>query len=351
MIIKENYCSRNINRLISYFKVNQQCIDKSIIEQHLYCLGLLESFSKIGMNFVLSGDMAVYLMCENNLYLPNSLEIRVNKQDYLDDYLKEANQEFSALEYKKIKVASNYVIFEYLFSSFNNQHVKIYLNVKLEDHITTNVMSMAIDKPYLLNYERIYRVKTPSYEEVFAQALFDFKPNFLNGKVIDNGNFPLFIAKRLADMAVLYPYLEKFYLVIYYYEKAYDNYKNVYFNANYEYLMYDAYNSLINIYCQGKYRPEYYADLKKGLMEIQRYKINERLNINKINLITAYPLLACACVYQYIDCLSEIIKPHKKMNFYNYSKINMMKQSDIFAFNVVFRAIEIFDRLEVIEEA
>ena len=351
MIVKENYSNKNIDKLVKYFNNSEQSIERSLIEQHLYCLGLLESFSKIGMNFVLSGDMAVYLMTDKNLYLPNSLEIRVNRQDYLYDYLKEASSVFESLSYQMIKEENNYVVFEYQFLSLNNQIVKIYLNVILEAHITNNVMSVAIDKPYIINEERIYRIKTPIYEELYAYQLFYFKPNYFKGKVIDTDDFSLFLIKRVADMDMLYPYLENFYMVIYYYHKIFSEYKKLYEDLNYDYLIYDAFNSLVNIYCQGRYRPEYYLPLRKGIIEIQKYSINEMLDLKNIFKIAAYPLFSCACLYQCVDCVTEEIVNHKKMRFYNYSKINMMKKLDYEYFNVVYQAIEIYERLDIIEKA
>ena len=66
MIVESNYTKDNIIKIKKYFET-KVLLDERIIEKHLNCLGLLESFSKIGMNFVLSGNMATYLMCENNL--------------------------------------------------------------------------------------------------------------------------------------------------------------------------------------------------------------------------------------------------------------------------------------------
>ena len=198
MIINENYTRENIQKVLEYFKnIYQVNFNEEIIEQHLYCLGLLESFSKIGMNFVLIGNMATYLMCEKNLYLPNNIEIMVNKQDFINDYLKEANLLFSALDYKVVKEVDDYLLFEYTYKSNINDVVKIYLNVRLEEHIVYDVASIEINKPYILNENKIYRLKTPLAERLFTEALFNFTPQMLLGKRYSSDDFNLYTIVRL----------------------------------------------------------------------------------------------------------------------------------------------------------
>lgn len=350
MINEANYSQQNIERIGKYFLVNECNIDEKIIKKHLYCLGLLESFSKIGMNYLLIGNMAVYLMTDNNLYLPDNLEIAVNRQDFLDDYLSSANSIFTAYEKKIIEENENYLLYEYSFQDNDKKIISIYLSIKLEDHLTNDVISVAINKPFLIQEERIYRSKVPYYEALFAQALFCFSPNELESANFTNDPYSLYLVKKLIDASQLYPYLKRFDIVIDCYEEYFERAHSINNELKLEYFIYDAYNSLINFYCKGTYRPEYFHLLKKGINEIQKLKLNEIVSIENIFQLAAYPLLACACIYQKTDCLLIKIKNHKPMNFFNYTKINNIKKYNKKAFNIVCQAIEIFDRLDLIEK-
>lgn len=351
MIITDNYTSEGIHRIFEYFKKEKEIyLNQKLIEEHLYCLGILESFSKIGMNFVLIGNMATYLMCQENLYLPNNLEIMVNKQDFLIDYLSEANQLFKAIKYQSIIQKDNYILYQYTYKSAIDDVVNVYLNIRLEDHIINEVASVAINKPYLSEKEHIYRIKTPYAERLFAEALYHFSPKMLLGKIQNNDYFPLFVIKNLLDSTQLYNYLGDFELVINEYYKLINKFETNDEKFKFDHFIWDTYNSLINVYCQGKYRTEHYKILSKGIKSIQNYIINDLGNEDQIFKSISYPLLACSCIYRNINCLNIKIEKKKRINFFNYSKVNLMKDLDKNAFNVVVTAIEIFDNLKIIEK-
>lgn len=351
MIVESNYTKDNIIKIKKYFET-KVLLDERIIEKHLNCLGLLESFSKIGMNFVLSGNMATYLMCEDNLYLPINLEIMINRQDFLDDNLLEANKIFSSLNYEMVNKSNDLLVYKYSFKSVLEEveNIEIYLNVVLRNHIINDVASVAIDKPYLINENRIYRVKTPIIEKLFAETMFQFSPTIFKSIFLNSDSFSLYLIKKVLDLAVLYKYVNEFDYVIKYYQDMYDDFKNYHPEEKYHYFICDSFNYLMNIYCKGTYRKAYYKVLEDGIKEIQEFRLDDAISKDNFFLIVGYPLLAYSCLYRGENFLNVEITKKRRMNCYNYAKTNLMKKYDRKVFNIVYRSIEIFEELTGIEE-
>lgn len=347
MLSDFSYTKERVDYIIKSFNN----ISEEVALKHLYSLGLLEMFAKIGMNFLLVGNMAAYLMGDENLYLPDNLEIQFHKRDFLDSYLKQINEWCQPVSFIKNQINEDFIIYQYIFETYNKLSVTIYLNVKLVNKLSLDVASIAIDKPFIINNDKIYRVKTVYAEKLIAKALFNFSPIILCDAINTNDTFELFIIKSLLDCIQLVSKIERFDYIYYDYYDLIDDFKEYYkLDENSKHFLFDSFYAVINIYCKGKYRKDSYKLLDNGIKAVQEFVISEKISVDNFFLNVGYPALIYACIYRNYNYLNLKISNRKLMLFYNYSKINDMKKYDHNVFNIIYQAIEIFDRLDIIEK-
>lgn len=87
MILKESFSIDHINRM----KERYLSLDKQLIEKTLFALGLLESLVKVEMPFIFKGGTALMLLLERPYRLSTDIDIIVEPDCRVDDYLTKAS--------------------------------------------------------------------------------------------------------------------------------------------------------------------------------------------------------------------------------------------------------------------
>ena len=344
MIQKETYSLENIKRIKDKYNVDPELAQRSI-----FALGLVETLSMVGTDFIFKGGSSLMLLNETPKRLSTDVDILVEPGYDIESYINKASRIFPFLSFEESIRSTNKTISKKHFrikyaSPRTEREVTIIVDVLFANNRYKKIEQRPIKSNLLICSDNDVIVKTPSVEEMLADKLTAFAPHTI-GINFFNENFSndkrLEVIKQFYDVSNLFDISHDFELVKETYHKAAQeeiSFRNI--NVTYKDCLMDSFNSALTILSWGKLHSEDFKNYVEGIKKIESHIIGERFNLNNAYLPAAKIMLLSACILKDVDPLALDIKQKGLIEDPPYNKINRLVKVQPEAFNIAATAIE-----------
>lgn len=268
MITKDTFAENHIREL----QANSRR-DPVLLERAVYAFGLLEALARVEMPFIFKGGTCLMLLMESPRRLSTDIDIIVEPDTNLDEYLEKASEifPFQKVEEQK-RIGKNNIVkrhFKFTYDSpINNKPFYILLDVLFEENHYAETIKKEIRNDLLLTEPEYLNVNIPSANCILADKLTAFAPH--------TTGIPLGVGKDMEVMKQLYDVISLLdiftgcdkilptYCSIAQAEIAYRG-----IDATYEDCLWDTFESAFCIASRGKYNPKEYPTYVKGIRDLR----------------------------------------------------------------------------------
>lgn len=345
MISKSNYTKEHLEDVVGRYKGN-----KEIFERVLFAFGMLQSLADVNLDFVFKGGTCLLLLLDNPRRFSTDIDIMVNIDTDIDDFIKEAGKLFpfeSYAEHHRVKkngIEKRHFKFEYI-SILTNHPANIVLDVVFEDKSFIDTKSIEIKNSLLLTEQPSTFVNVPTVEYLIADKLTAFAPNTIG--ILYNQDKDLEIIKQMHDVAILFDYVQDFEVV----KNAYSKYAEIQIkyrelSCNYEFCLNDTIEACISILSLGEHfgNKQSYVELKGGISKISSH-IFDGYSINKAILHSSKVLYIATMVKynQDLDYVDKVDSEQLLSKNSIYANLNKVRKINVIAFNYVRASILLID--------
>lgn len=196
MITKDTFAENHIREL----QANSRR-DPVLLERAVYAFGLLEALARVEMPFIFKGGTCLMLLMESPRRLSTDIDIIVEPDTNLDEYLEKASEIFPFQKVEEQKcVGKNNIVkrhFKFTYDSpINNKPFYILLDVLFEENHYAETIKKEIRNDLLLTEPEYLNVNIPSANCILADKLTAFAPH--------TTGIPLGVGKDMEVMKQLY---------------------------------------------------------------------------------------------------------------------------------------------------
>lgn len=277
MLLRENYTKEHIVALRE-----QTGADPSILERTVFAFGLLEAIRSVGMPFIFKGGTSLLVLLDHPRRLSTDIDIIVDKDTNVDDYISKAGTIFPFLSVEEHKrkgangIEKRHFRFHFL-SPRTEKEINILLDVVFEDNPYLNVTERPIRSSLLLHAGDDLLVRLPDKNCILGDKLTAFAPHTTG--IPFGKDKELEIIKQMFDCWTLIQEMDD-----------YQTFSSVYNTVSHIELGYrglekepadclkDTIESCICIMGRGGIRPKDYANFKTGISSIQGHIFVGRIN-------------------------------------------------------------------------
>lgn len=199
MIIRDSFAENHIRGLQQSSRR-----DPVLLERAVYAFGLLEALARVEMPFIFKGGTCLMLLMDTPRRLSTDIDIIVEPDTNLDEYLEKASEifPFQKVEEQK-RVGKNNIVkrhFKFTYDSpINNKPFYILLDVLFEENHYAETIEKEIRNDLLLTEPEYLKVNIPSADCILADKLTAFAPH--------TTGIPLGVGKDMEVMKQLYDVL------------------------------------------------------------------------------------------------------------------------------------------------
>ncbi|MBQ6920930.1 MAG: nucleotidyl transferase AbiEii/AbiGii toxin family protein [Bacilli bacterium] len=177
MIQKETYSLENIKRIKDKYNVDPELAQRSI-----FALGLVETLSMVGTDFIFKGGSSLMLLNETPKRLSTDVDILVEPGYDIESYINKASRIFPFLSFEESIRSTNKTISKKHFrikyaSPRTEREVTIIVDVLFANNRYKKLEQRPIKSNLLICSGDDVIVKTPSVEEMLADKLTAFAPH------------------------------------------------------------------------------------------------------------------------------------------------------------------------------
>ena len=145
MLLRENYTKEHIDELRA-----QTGADPSILERTVFAFGLLEAIRSVGMPFIFKGGTSLLVLLEHPRRLSTDIDIIVDRNTDVDDYIDKAGKVFPFLSVEEHKRKGA--------NDIEKRHFRFhFLSPRMEKEINILLDVVFEENPYLKVTERPIR--------------------------------------------------------------------------------------------------------------------------------------------------------------------------------------------------
>ena len=175
MIQKETYSLENIKRIKDKYNVDPELAQRSI-----FALGLVETLSMVGTDFIFKGGSSLMLLNETPKRLSTDVDILVEPGYDIESYINKASRIFPFLSFEESIRSTNKTISKKHFrikyaSPRTEREVTIIVDVLFANNRYKKIEQRPIKSNLLMCSGDDVIVKTPSVEEMLADKLTAFE--------------------------------------------------------------------------------------------------------------------------------------------------------------------------------
>ncbi len=177
MLLRENYTKEHIVELRE-----QTGADPSILERTVFAFGLLEAIRSVGMPFIFKGGTSLLVLLDHPRRLSTDIDIIVDKDTDVDDYINKAGTIFPFLSVEEHKrkgandIEKRHFRFHFL-SPRTEKEINILLDVVFEDNPYLKVTERPIRSSLLLHAGDDLLVRLPDKNCILGDKLTAFAPH------------------------------------------------------------------------------------------------------------------------------------------------------------------------------
>ncbi len=277
MLLRENYTKEHIDELRA-----QTGADPSILERTVFAFGLLEAIRSVGMPFIFKGGTSLLVLLEHPRRLSTDIDIIVDRNTDVDDYIDKAGKVFPFLSVEEHKRKGA--------NDIEKRHFRFhFLSPRMEKEINILLDVVFEENPYLKVTERPIRsslmrcdgddlmVRVPDKNCILGDKLTAFAPHTTG--IPFGKDKELEIIKQMFDCWTLIQEMDDYQTL----SSVYNTVSNI--ELGYRGLektpndcLRDTIESCICIMGRGGIRPEEYAYFKAGISSIQGHIFEGRIN-------------------------------------------------------------------------
>lgn len=286
MILAESFSIDHIEQM----KRRYPSLDIQLIERTIFAFGLLESLAKVAMPFVFKGGTALMLLLEKPYRLSTDIDIIVEPDCAIEDYLQKASVIYPFLHLEEqIRVGKNNIIkkhFKYYYKSpTSNNEIPILLDILFEHHGYEELVTKEIQNEFLLTSGKNFEVRLPTIESILGDKLTAFAPHttgiefaYANnkGRKIEK---TLEVIKQFLDVSQLIREVKNPITVRNTYIRVVQTeikYRNI--NVTAEDCLHDTFNAALSILSRGSLFTDDYYYLIAGIRKIQNHVFGFSIN-------------------------------------------------------------------------
>lgn len=268
MITKDTFAEKHIREL----QTNSRR-DPVLLERAVYAFGLLEALARVEMPFIFKGGTCLMLLMESPRRLSTDIDIIVEPDTNLDEYLEKASEifPFQKVEEQR-RIGKNNIVkrhFKFTYDSpINNKPFYILLDVLFEENHYAETIKKEIRNDLLLTEPEYLNVNIPSANCILADKLTAFAPH-TTGIPLDVGK-DMEVMKQLYDVISLldiFTGCDKILPTYCSIAQAEIAYRGI--DATYEDCLWDTFESAFCIASRGKYNPKEYPTYVKGIRDLR----------------------------------------------------------------------------------
>lgn len=277
MLVHENYTKEHIASL-----KEQTGADPSILERTVFAFGLLEAIRSVGMPFIFKGGTSLLVLLDNPRRLSTDIDIIVDKDTDVDDYINKAGKIFPFISVEEHKrkgandIEKRHFRFHFL-SPITDKEINILLDVVFEDNPYLKVTERPIRSKLLISEGDDFLVRVPDKNCILGDKLTAFAPHTTG--IPFGKDKELEIIKQMFDCWTLIQEMDDYQLV----SSVYNTVSHI--ELSYRGLdkkpsdcLKDTIESCICIMGRGGIRSDEYASFKAGISSIQGHIFIGRIN-------------------------------------------------------------------------
>ena len=277
MLVHENYTKEHIASL-----KEQTGADPSILERTVFAFGLLEAIRSVGMPFIFKGGTSLLVLLDNPRRLSTDIDIIVDKDTDVDDYINKAGKIFPFISVEEHKrkgandIEKRHFRFHFL-SPITDKEINILLDVVFEDNPYLKVTERPIRSKLLISEGDDFLVRVPDKNCILGDKLTAFAPHTTG--IPFGKDKELEIIKQMFDCWTLIQEMDDYQLV----SSVYNTVSHI--ELSYRDLdkkpsdcLKDTIESCICIMGRGGIRSDEYASFKAGISSIQGHIFIGRIN-------------------------------------------------------------------------
>lgn len=277
MLVHENYTKEHIASL-----KEQTGADPSILERTVFAFGLLDAIRSVGMPFIFKGGTSLLVLLDNPRRLSTDIDIIVDKDTDVDDYINKAGKIFPFISVEEHKrkgandIEKRHFRFHFL-SPITDKEINILLDVVFEDNPYLKVTERPIRSKLLISEGDDFLVRVPDKNCILGDKLTAFAPHTTG--IPFGKDKELEIIKQMFDCWTLIQEMDDYQLV----SSVYNTVSHI--ELSYRGLdkkpsdcLKDTIESCICIMGRGGIRSDEYASFKAGISSIQGHIFIGRIN-------------------------------------------------------------------------
>lgn len=324
--------------------------DPALIERTIYALGLLEALARSELPFIFKGGTALLLLLNEPRRFSTDIDIVVNPGVDLESFL-----EITATIWPFINMSEqvrNVVAniekrhFKFTYASpLTGKDQTILLDILFEENPYSSTLKMSIETELLITEQPSVMVTVPNVNCIIADKLTAFAPHTTG--IPYHVDKELEIVKQLYDIAAMINHIDNFNeLKSNYFHIAETEFKYRSLNGTPKDSLRDTINTAICIAGRGKFNPEEYLLLKRGIGNIRNHIYSESFN-GEVAVQRA-----CMVMYLAMAILTEqeSLPEFKDDEYYlvpnlinnEYKGLNSIRKTDMLAYKYLIEAFAMF---------
>lgn len=348
MILRENFTSEHITRLQL-----ETGADPSIIERTIFALGLLEAIKRVNMPFIFKGGTSLLLLLKNPKRLSTDIDIIVEPETNIDNYIKEAGKIFPFINVDEVQRKNTNNIkkrhFKFLFRSPKSTNdINILLDVVFVKNPYPKIIELPVKSSILLSEGPDHTVNIPDINCILGDKLTAFAPHTTGIPFgIDK---ELEIIKQLFDCWTLIQEFNNLEIVSTTYNQTStieSKYRNL--NINSSDCLKDTIASCICILSRGSIRPEEYKNYSHGINALQGHLISGRMTGENACSYAAGVMYLATCLLSNKNRVEKITNPEQyrdiKLPVKGIKRISGIKNYDPTAYAYVIKSLLVLQKL------
>ena len=346
MLLRENYTAEHILELREVTGA-----DPSILERTIFAFGLLEAIRSVDMPFIFKGGTSLMLMLKEPRRLSTDIDIIVDRNTDIGEYIKKAGQifPFVSVEENKRKRANDiekrHFRFKFL-SPRTGKEINVLLDVVFEDNPYMSVVKRPIRSRILLSEGKDMTVDVPDKNCILGDKLTAFAPH-TTGIPFD-ADKELEIIKQMFDCWTLLQEMDDYKAVA----KAYAAISDI--ELGYRGLdreptdcLMDTINSCICIMGRGSINPEEYVKLSSGISAIQGHIFVGRINGENAGAFASEIMYLAANILTGQADYERITDPDMyrdaQMKVKGIKKISSMRNTNPLAYAYMIKSLQLLN--------
>ena len=346
MIKKESFEEKHIRSIQKYSHR-----DPVLIEKVIFAFGLLEALAKVQLPFVFKGGTCLMLLLKKPHRLSTDLDIIVDPNIDIDDYIRKASQIFPFVNQEEdVRKGNNGIVkrhFKFTYESpINKRPLTILLDVIFEQNYYQTTEEKDINMDMLICDDKALKVIIPTVDCILADKLTAFAPHTTGIPIGKNKDME--VMKQMYDIITLIDVFEDVGKVKSTYEKICKiemRYRGI--STTTKNCLIDTFKASLCVAARGNICLEDYEYYLKGINELHDHIFIENYSAELAAIKAPIIMYMCMCLLngkEFVKNVEPDIYISKKIQNIELIDLGYLKKVDSIAYAYVIMTDELFSQ-------